>query len=92
MQAANLQALGDADSTGSYYVVAAGGYSLNYSTSSTVDIYNTSSQTFYNGPALLTSRAEFELTSMYNGTNEALATGGRNVSQLLRDTNIIFSI
>ena len=84
MQAANLQALGDADSSDSYYVVAAGGYSLNYSTSSIVDIYNSSSQTFANGPAMLTARAEFELTSMYNGTNEALATGGKNVSHLPR--------
>ena len=76
MQMANLQSLGNNDSSGAYYAVAAGGLAQNGSVVSTADLYNTSSLNFTPLPPMFYPRVYHQLSSLYNRTNRVVATGG----------------
>jgi len=79
VQMANLQSLGNNDSFGAYYVVAAGGLAQNGSVVPTTDLYNTSNQKFNSVPPMNDPRVYHQLTSLYNRTNRVVATGGVQV-------------
>ena len=76
---ANLQSLGNNDSSGAYYAVASGGFAQNGTVVATADLYNTSSLNFTLLPPMFYPRVYHQLTSLYNRTNRVVATGGLQV-------------
>lgn len=80
LQVANLQGPTERpDSTGAFYLISAGGTNVQNDVVKSVDLFNTTGRSWTPAPPMNFGRARFQLTSLYNGTNAAVATGGIQV-------------
>ena len=82
LQVAALNDKNNPSSTGSFFLISAGGVDSNGNVMNTVDLYNTTSRSFSSAPSMKIARARHTLTSVFNGSRTALAVGGLQVIPL----------